>query len=553
MSQPPVTRTPEQIRQRKKHLARLLHRAHTARVKERHSKEKRRSKAARKLEKALNKEAKSYEKIIQTALARLGLDHWIRKEARDPALIAILNRNQAHQKVQFLRGAVREDAIYIRIDVRRLPYQTTILDLGTEDTLATISHACGRRVTFVDNRLQPERGVWYCVEREGFLGAIPRRFRFKSALKNIPTTASWGKFTAGVGLNLKLVQPDLAKGPHLLVGGGTGWGKSNFINATLMQLLLRNSPDELHLHLIDLKDGMELQDYEELPHTKQFVRSPEDVPACLEEFSAEMKRRARLLAASGNRDIRGYNVLHPYDRLPYILLVVDELGQVLLNPDPKLAKRAGLAFASLVAVSRATGGHAILCTQLPNSVTVPNTIKVNLNLRISFRMGNRFDSEAVLGHGGAELLEHPGRAIMVNGPRMTEIQTPFITPRLIRLGIKKLMEGDYGIARAPTITVEEVARCALENYAGYMLRDEMIEQFREQASTGEIRKIVESLDTGSIEIDGITYHMIRARRPDGRGVGVRKLIPETGNGHDDLQTSVSLESKNLFILKGRQE
>lgn len=511
--------------------------------------EKAKAKAERKLEKELNKEAKYYERIMANALARVGHDHWLRREARTGVLGAVIGADPAHQKVRFLPGRVREDAIYLRVDVMRLPHGTTILELGDEDTIATVSAACQRRVTFTDNRLEPERGVWYVVHRQGFLGAIPRRFSFSAAYKNIPKSAARLRYTAGVGANLKLLQPDLGKGPHLLIAGSPGGGKSVHMNSILMQFLLRNSPDWLQLYMIDLKGGMELQDYEHLPHVKGFVKEPDNVLALLAEFSAEMKRRESMFAARGVRDIEGWNRLQNVEKLPHVLLIVDELAQVLLNLDRKLAKDAGSALAAVISVSRATGGHAILCTQRPSSDIVLPIIKVNCVLRVAFRVPSHFDSMVVIDQGGAEELGQPGRAIMVNGPEVREIQTPLITPRMIRLGINRIMEGKHEPIPGPAVTAEDVARRALENYKGAMPRKQIEADFREIASTQLIRDLLESMDDSSLEIDGVAYQVVR--RSNGRGGSpMRQLIPvPSAEGQSVPIAGPHSEAQNA-LLKG---
>lgn len=508
-----------------------------------------RLRAEHKLEKELNKEARYYERIMANALARVGHDHWLRREARTGFLGAVIGANPAHQKVRFLPGRVREDAIYMRVDVMRLPHGTTILELGDEDTIATVSAACQRRVTFTDNRMEPERGVWYVVHRQGFLGAIPRRFSFSAAYKNIPKSAARLRYTAGVGANLKLLQPDLGKGPHLLIAGSPGGGKSVHMNSILMQFLLRNTPDWLQLYMIDLKGGMELQDYEHLPHVKGFVKEPEGVLGLLSEFSAEMKRRESLFADQGVRDIEGWNRLKNVEKLPHVLLVVDELAQVLLNLDRKLARDAGAALAAVISVSRATGGHAILCTQRPSSDIVLPIIKVNCVLRVAFRVPSHFDSMVVIDQGGAEELGQPGRAIMVNGPEIREIQTPLITPRMIRLGINRIKESKHEPLPGPAVTAEDVARRALDNYKGAMPKMQIESDFRDKVSTQYIRDLLESMDESTVEVDGVTYQVVR--RSNGRGgLPRRQLVPlATGDDPPAVEPGPHSQAQDA-LLKG---
>jgi DNA segregation ATPase FtsK/SpoIIIE-like protein len=427
------------------------------------------------------------------------------------------------------------------------------MDLGLEETLITLGAACQRRITLVDNRDEPERGVWYVLHRQGFVGAIPKRFRFKSALDAIPKSAGPLRYTAGVGMNLQLVQPDLAFGPHLLIAGSPGAGKSNHLNSILMQFLLRNSPDTLEIYMIDLKGGMELQDYENLPHVKRFVKEPEEVPDLLAQFSSELKTRETKFAAASVRDLAGWNRLHREKQLPRMLLVIDELAQVLLNLDKKLAKDAGIALVSTISVSRAPGGHAILCTQRPSSDIVLPVIKVNCPLRVAFRVPSHFDSAVILDQAGAEKLGQPGRAIMVNGPDVREMQTPLITPRMIRLGINKVGENGRKVVKGPDITIEDVARRALENYHGAVPARQIELDLRDRASSTQIRRAIEALDESPVEVDGITYQTIRRTNGHG-GKEMRQLVPITNHQIPDFpQTGMITRRGRIVDLKGSRE
>jgi S-DNA-T family DNA segregation ATPase FtsK/SpoIIIE len=200
---------------------------------------------------------------------------------------------------------------------------------------------------------------------------------------------------------------DLAAMPHLLIAGATGSGKSVMVNAILSSLLLRTSPDAMRLLLIDMK-RVELAAYHGLPHLlSPIITEPADAKRALGWLVGEMERRYGLLAEAEARNLEAYNREH--DRLPYIVVVVDELADLVIRgkgietPMMRLAQKA-----------RATGIHLILATQRPSVNVVTGTIKANFPARIAFAMTSNVDSRTILDSAGAEDLV--GRGDMLYQP-----------------------------------------------------------------------------------------------------------------------------------------
>ena len=225
---------------------------------------------------------------------------------------------------------------------------------------------------------------------------------------------------------------DLAKMPHLLIAGATGSGKSVMVNALITSLLMRATPDDVRLILVDPK-RVELADYNGMPHLYVPVITEADrAIAALKWAVGEMEMRYRKFAGASARNITSYNETRadPADRLPYIVIIVDELadlmmrkGQTVEDPIVRLAQKA-----------RATGIHLVLATQRPSVNVVTGLIKANFPSRIAFAMASQIDSRTILDAPGAEDLIGRGDMLFQPSdlPRPIRLQGVFVADREIR-------------------------------------------------------------------------------------------------------------------------
>ncbi|RUM63401.1 MAG: DNA translocase FtsK, partial [Sulfurospirillum sp.] len=221
---------------------------------------------------------------------------------------------------------------------------------------------------------------------------------------------------------------DLTKLPHLLIAGTTGSGKSVGINAMLVSLLYRNSPDDLKLLMIDPK-MLEFSIYNDIPHllTPVITQAKQAIVA-LANMVVEMEKRYKLMSKTKTKNIENYNEKakkEGYDTFPYIVVIIDELADLMMTS----GKDVEFYIARLAQMARASGIHLIVATQRPSVDVVTGLIKANLPSRISFKVGQKIDSKVILDSTGAESLL--GRGDMLFTPPGTSglirLHAPFIT------------------------------------------------------------------------------------------------------------------------------
>ncbi len=231
---------------------------------------------------------------------------------------------------------------------------------------------------------------------------------------------------------------DLAGMPHLLIAGATGSGKSVCINAIITSLLFRHHPNDVRLLFVDPK-RLELSVYSGIPHMERpVVTNPRGAERLLADAAREMDERYKNLAAHGVRNIADFNKKAPPEqKLPYIIIVVDELADLMMSQS---AARIELLITRLAQMARAVGIHLILATQRPSVDVITGLIKANFSCRIAFQVASKIDSRTILDANGAEkllgkgdmLYLSPGVAepIRVHGAYISNAETSAIVDHL---------------------------------------------------------------------------------------------------------------------------
>ncbi len=250
------------------------------------------------------------------------------------------------------------------------------------------------------------------------LGDVLDSEDFKKARRGVPVAL--GKDITG-----RTVVADLTKMPHLLIAGSTGSGKSVCINTIITSILYRCDPDAVKLILVDPK-VVELSVYNGIPHLRiPVVTDPKRAAGALHWAVQEMEDRYRRFSLDHVRDIKGYNEANPETRLPYIVIIIDELADLMM-----VAKEGvETAICRLAQKARAAGIHMVLATQRPSTNVITGTIKANIPSRISFAVSSQIDSRVILDTAGAEKLVGKGDMLFhpIGAPHPVRVQGAFIS------------------------------------------------------------------------------------------------------------------------------
>jgi len=218
---------------------------------------------------------------------------------------------------------------------------------------------------------------------------------------------------------------DLGKMPHLLVAGATGSGKSVCLNCIIASILVSATPDQVQMVMIDPK-RVELSVYNGIPHLKnEVITDPRLAAGALFEMTKEMDQRYERFAKAGVRKIEEWNAKFPDDPLPYIVIVIDELADLMLVAPGKVET----LICRLAQLARATGIHLIVATQRPSVDVITGIIKANIPSRIAFAVSSQVDSRTILDMGGAERLLGRGDMLYlpIDAPKPVRAQGALIT------------------------------------------------------------------------------------------------------------------------------
>lgn len=248
---------------------------------------------------------------------------------------------------------------------------------------------------------------------------IPNSERETVVLSEVLKSAKQGALQIAIGKDVEgnCVCEDLSKMPHLLIGGTTGSGKSVSVNAMIMSILMRATPQEVRFIMIDPK-RVEFTPYNGIPHLyAPVVTEPSDASNALSWAVAEMERRLKLMSEAAARNIKEYNAkiasgeldeitkvdidgseVKKHVHLPYIVIIIDELADLMMS----VGKEVEMSICRLAQLARAAGIHLIVATQRPSTNVVTGLIKSNITNRIAFNVASSIDSRVILDTTGAE-------------------------------------------------------------------------------------------------------------------------------------------------------
>ena len=277
----------------------------------------------------------------------------------------------------------------------------------------------------------------------------------------VPATASPLSVWLGKDISGASVWADLARMPHILIAGTTGSGKSGCINTMLCSILLRATPDDVRMILVDPK-RVELNLYESIPHLlTPVVSSPKAAAAVLANVLGEMERRYERMSLARSRNLQELNRVlagRGEQALPHLLVVIDELADLMMVSPQEVED----AVIRLAQKSRSVGIHLVLATQRPSVDVITGMIKANVPSRIAFAVSSQTDSRVILDQAGAESLLGQGDMLFkpLGTSRLQRVQGAYVSEEEIALIVdqcrgQREQELDESLLEAPGVEVVE--------------------------------------------------------------------------------------------------
>jgi DNA segregation ATPase FtsK/SpoIIIE, S-DNA-T family len=248
--------------------------------------------------------------------------------------------------------------------------------------------------------------------------------------EQMQTKSSRTMVSLGLDVAGNPIAVDISKMPHTLIAGATGSGKSVCINAFIASILFRASPEEVKFIMVDPK-RVELTGYNGIPHLlTPVIVDPEKVVNALGWATAEMERRYKLFQEVGVRNIGSYNELSGFQAMPYIVIIIDELADIMLIAPNEVEEK----ITRIAQMARAVGIHLVLATQRPSVNVITGLIKANIPCRIAFQVTSMIDSRVIIDTPGAEKLLGMGDMLYIppDQARPKRIQGAFISDKEIK-------------------------------------------------------------------------------------------------------------------------
>jgi len=288
----------------------------------------------------------------------------------------------------------------------------------------------------------PNRGLEFVTLKRMIQSDVMRKAKSKLAV------------SLGLDVSGQPVIGDIGKMPHVLVAGTTGSGKSVLINAWITSLLFRTNPSEVRFIMVDPK-RVELTGYNGVPHLlTPVIVEPDKILSALRWATSEMERRYKQFAEVGVRNIDGFNELSGFQAMPYIVIFIDELADLMAYAPVEVED----TICRLAQMARATGIHLVLATQRPSVDVITGLIKANVPSRIAFNVSSMIDSRVVLDMPGAEKLLGRGDMLYIpaDQSKPSRIQGTYVSEQEVAKVVDFLKEKNTPVEYTEEVTSQSV-------------------------------------------------------------------------------------------------
>jgi DNA segregation ATPase FtsK/SpoIIIE-like protein len=458
---------------------------------------------------------------------------------------------EIRRKVQFEEWHYTEDQHKIKLFVSYttlfgavrniMPEGVWVRDLVSDDTLNELSSACERPV-YSPHQLQNggmdhSNGTWLIVDRVGFTGGLPETLFLSQLLAKYPHDKRL-KFPVPFGLKKgRIVNwAYLSEYPHFMVNGISGSGKTNLFRVVLSTLISKNSPDEIRIVLVDLKQGGDFAYFEKCQHLlTEIVTDLDSLEIVTSQLIRLMTYRMSLFKKLSAFDIDRFNSrVDSSEQMPRVLVMMDEFMSIKHLPgDPNTRNKIVSNMSRLAMQARASGIHLMVGGQQAFSAnSIGGALRDNISYTLTGRQRTAYASIASLGHGGArKILDIPGRMICDKAGQIFDIQTPLATED----DIKRAVEAgeQYPSPRAfpwGNVTEDEInsilteldvsefdeidlVRVSLEHYDGIINTRAIFDSAICSLTRNELETLRDNLaKRGAIQYDGDTYKIERYKR-----------------------------------------
>ena len=379
-------------------------------------------------------------------------------------------------------GNIKENSMIIKstLDNFGIPVEMAEVNVGPTVTQYAFKPAEGvklSKITTLSNNLalalaaHPIR-IEAPIPGKSLVGIeVPNKVRSTVTLRNLLSHPNWQNSTSpllvALGRNVSgaPVYADITEGPHILVAGATGTGKTIFLNTLIMSLLYKCTPDRLRMIMVDPK-RVEFQNYNDIPHLLcPVIYDATKTINALQWLTHEMERRFEVFSEVPARNLAAYNqnksVVASGLQLPYIVFVVDELADLMAAKGREI--EAGVV--RLAQMARATGIHLVLATQRPSVEVITGLIKANVPTRITFQVSSQVDSRTVIDTAGAEKLLGAGDMLFssAKSAKISRIQGPYISEKEVKKVTDFIIEQDKNVQEPQSVLVQNLKN-ALEQH-----------------------------------------------------------------------------------------